>query len=134
MKKTWKEAIETADLAAIAGLVEQEGNLDSRDEHGQTALMLASRAGSIDTVRLLVRRGASLDVTAKYGLTALMLAVVNDHNEVACELIRAGADVEKLGSGAPGFAGRTALDLARERRQDEVVRLLEGTSRTHRSQ
>ena len=40
-------------------------------------------------------------------------------------LIMAGADVSLQGTGAPGFAGKTALDLARARQQQEVVALLE---------
>jgi DNA-binding phage protein len=44
-----------------------------------------------------------------------MLAIVGGHEAVARELARAGADRTLRGSGAPGFAGKTAQDLARER-------------------
>lgn len=87
-------------------------DLNARDRYGQTALMLAAVRGHAGAVRDLVDRGADLDVTAKYGLSALMLAVVNRHAEVARILIRAGADLNLEGSGAPGFAGRTARELA----------------------
>jgi ankyrin repeat protein len=56
-----------------------------------------------------------LNVTAKYRLSALMLAIVAGHAEIASSLARAGADLTLQGGGAPGFAGKTAYDLAVER-------------------
>jgi ankyrin repeat protein len=44
-----------------------------------------------------------------------MLAIVNGHEKVAERLIAAGADLSIRGTGAPGFAGRTAADLASAR-------------------
>src|SRR5207248_8244131 len=64
---------------------------------------------------LLIVQGAALDHTAKYGLSALMLAAVRGHTDVVSRLIDAGADVSLRGTGAPGFAGKTALDLATAR-------------------
>ena len=63
-------------------------------------------------VEALVAAGADLDVTAKYSLSALMLAITAGHVEVARVLARAGANLDIRGSGAPGFAGKTAHDLA----------------------
>jgi ankyrin repeat protein len=70
--------------------------------------------------------GAALDYTSKSSLSALMLAVVNGHRDTARLLIAAGADVTLRGSGSPGFAGKTARDLARARGDDELERFLEG--------
>lgn len=92
-----------------------DSDVDARDRYGQTALMLAAHHGRLEAVRALLDRGADLNVTAKYGLSALMLAIVGGHETVARELARAGADRSLRGSGAPGFAGKTAQDLARER-------------------
>ena len=44
-----------------------------------------------------------------------MLAVVGGHPRVARRLVAAGADATITGSGAPGFQGKTAADLATER-------------------
>jgi uncharacterized protein len=41
-----------------------------------------------------------------------MLAVVAGHAGLARTLVRAGADLAVRGTGAPGFAGKTAYDLA----------------------
>ncbi len=74
--------------------------------------MLAARHGHLGAIECLVRHGANLNVTAKYGLSALMLAIVAGQEEVACALVRAGADLKIRGTGAPGFSGMRAYDLA----------------------
>jgi ankyrin repeat protein len=63
-------------------------------------------------VETLIENGADLNVTAKYNLSALMLAVIAGDRRIARMLARAGADLSIKGSGAPGFAGKTAYDLA----------------------
>jgi hypothetical protein len=84
--------------------------------------------GRAGLVQWLVDRGAAQDHTAKFGLSALMLAVVNGHTDVVRILLRAGADAGLRGTGAPGFAGRTALDLADARGDREMASLLGGAA------
>ena len=115
MDSMWHEAIKSADAAAIGELLDRGVDIDARDRHGQTGLMLAAHAGHRNVVAVLVERGADLNATAKFGLSAVMLAVVAGHPEIARLLARAGADLSLKGSGAPGFAGKTALDLAAAR-------------------
>jgi uncharacterized protein (DUF924 family) len=124
MTKVWEDAIGRGDVDAVRDLLRRGIDADARDRHGQTALMLAAHAGHRDVVAALVEHGAALDVTAKFGLSALMLAVVAGHPEVARLLARAGADRALRGTGAPGFAERTARDLALERGQSELAREL----------
>jgi ankyrin repeat protein len=109
-------------VQALSAILAEGADVDARDRFGQTALMLAALHGHLEAVRLLVEFGADLDVTAKFGLSATMLAVVNHHESVARALAEAGADLRLTGTGAPGFAGSTAQDLARER---GLVRLAE---------
>jgi ankyrin repeat protein len=77
--------------------------------------MLAAHGGHLATVQLLVEHGADLNITAKFGLSAMMLAVVAGHEEIALALARAGADLTLRGTGASGFAGKTAANLATDR-------------------
>lgn len=116
----WHRAAATGDVEAVRDLVRAGTDLDARDRYGQTGLMLAAQHGHREVVALLVASGAALDVTAKYGLTALMLAIVAGHADVARVLVRAGADLAVRGTGAPGFAGQTAYDLARARGMDDL--------------
>jgi uncharacterized protein len=125
MRPEWKQACEAGDVERIGALIDAGFDPNARDEHGQTALMNAAKHGHEPVVRLLIDRGADLDHHAKFGFTALMLAIVNMRVSIAEMLIAAGADVSRRGTGAPGFFDKDALALARDRGQDEIVRLLE---------
>jgi ankyrin repeat protein len=109
---TWERAVRRGDVQAVRDLLRAGTDVDARDRHGQTALMLAAHRGHGEIAALLVEAGADLNVAAKHNLTALMLAIVAGHAAVARALIRAGADLDVRGTGAPGFAGKTAYDLA----------------------
>jgi len=108
--------------------LESGADVDARDRYGQTALMLAARNGHLASVRVLLEHGAELDSTAKYHLSALMLAVINAHLEIVQLLLDAGADPRIEGSGAPGFAGKTALQIAEDLRRSEIVALIRSSS------
>lgn len=82
--------------------------------------MLASHGGHRELVEVLIARGADLNVIAKFSLSALMLAVIACHTDIARLLVRAGADLRLKGSGAPGFADKTAYDLAISREMREL--------------
>src|SRR5262245_6192839 len=112
MTPAWREAVTRGDADAVRALLRDGADVDARDRHGQTGLMRAAHGGHTEVASVLLEHGAAPDVTAKYGLSALMLAVVGGHPETARLLVRAGADRSLRGSGAPGFAGKTARDLA----------------------
>src|SRR5437660_4082651 len=60
----------------------------------ETALMTASRTGSVRGVTALLAKGANVNAKESYrGETALMWAAAENHPEVAKLLIAAGADV-----------------------------------------
>lgn len=120
MDAGWGKAVTQGDVQAVRRLISAGADVDARDRHGQSALMLAAHRGDLEVAAALVERGADLDVTAKYQLSALMLAVVAGHVDVVRLLARAGADLTLRGSGAPGFAGKTAYDLAVARGMAEL--------------
>lgn len=125
MTDEWRNVVERGDVPALERLLAAGADVDARDGHGQTGLMLAARAGGADTVRALLRHRAALNHTAKYGLSALMLAALNGHLEVVRLLVEAGADRTLRGTGAPGFFGKTAADLAAERGDAPMRKVLE---------
>ena len=110
MDADWENAVKRGDVQRVRGR-----DVDARDSHGQTALMLAAHAGHRAVVEELIAHGAELNTTAKYGLSALMLALVAGHADVARLLADAGTDLGLRGTGAPGFAGKSAYDLAVDR-------------------
>ena len=112
MNPDWADALRRGDTETLERLLDAGADINALDRHGQTSLMRAARDGQLNVVRLLVNRGAALDHCAKYRLTALMLAVIGGHSAIVKLLVDAGADTTLRGSGAPGFHGRTALELA----------------------
>lgn len=120
MNTTWQNAVTTGHLDAVRELLQLGADVDARDRYGQTALMLAAQRGHRAVVETLIAHGADLNVTAKFGLSALMLAIIAGHVEIARLLGRAGSDLSIRGTGAPGFADKTAHDLAAERGMREL--------------
>jgi ankyrin repeat protein len=115
MDAVWEDAIKRGDVQTVLDLLGRGVDIDARDRYGQTGLMLAAHAGHQEVVETLIAHRANLNVTAKFGLSALMLAIVAGHAEVALLLAKAGADLSLRGTGAPGFADKTACDLAENR-------------------
>lgn len=124
MNPGWEGAAIAGDVVAARALLQSGADINALDRFGQTALMLAAHGGHEALVEALIAHGADLNVTAKFRLSALMLAVVAGHAGIARRLARAGADRSLQGSGAPGFAGKTAYDLAVERKMEELYEVL----------
>jgi len=121
MDVCWEEAVRRGDADVMRDLLSRGIDPNARDPHGQTGLMLAAHAGHLAAVQLLVDHRVDFNVTAKFGLSAVMLAVTAGHKEIARVLARAGADLRLRGTGAPGFAGKTAADLAGARGWNDLA-------------
>ena len=121
MDVCWEEAVRRGDADVMRDLLFRGIDPNARDPHCQTGLMLAAHAGHLAAVQLLVDHRVDLNVTAKFGLSAVMLAVTAGHKEIAQVLARAGADLRLRGTGAPGFAGKTAADLAGARGWNDLA-------------
>jgi len=120
----WEQAAKRGDASSLTSQIAAGVDVNALDRFGQSALMLASQRGHLEAVRILIDAGADLDTTAKFGLSATMLAVINHHESVARELAAAGANLRIVGSGAPGFAGKSAAELARDRGLDALANAL----------
>jgi ankyrin repeat protein len=120
----WEAASSGGDVGALRRLVAAGHDIDALDGYGQTALMRAAHAGQLSAVEWLIEHDAELDHASKFHLTALMLAVIADHPEIARALVRAGADTSVTGTGAPGFHGKTAGDLALDRGDKRLARFI----------
>jgi uncharacterized protein len=133
VKADWEQAVRRGDLECLKRLLTAGADINARDRYGQTALMIAARNGESSVARFLMENGAGLDYTAKYGLSALMLAVIGGHADIIRALVEAGADLTIRGTGAPGFAGKMALELATARSLCDMAALLRGSSRPQSS-
>ncbi len=127
MRREWEQAVRQGAIDTLERLFTTGVDINARDGHGQTALMLAVLEDRDDVARWLVEHGAALDHTAKFGLSALMLAVVRGRVDIVRRLTEAGANRSLRGTNAPGFAGKTALDLAVARGDEEMIEILRST-------
>ncbi len=57
-------------------------DINARNDHNQTALMLAAQKGNIDLIKLYIDHGADINLYDNYGDTALSLAERNNHYNV----------------------------------------------------
>jgi len=87
-----------AAAAAEADPDVEGGAIATGTRGGVSALMMATREESIETVRALLDGGAKVDQTAADGTTALIVATQNGHADIAKLLIERGADVNLANS------------------------------------
>jgi ankyrin repeat protein len=118
----WERAARQGDSQSLAAQIAAGADVNALDRFGQSALMLTAQRGHLEAVQVLIRSRADLNKTAKFGMSAIMLAVVNQHESVARALADAGANLQLVGSGAPGFAGKTAAQLARDAGLEALAR------------
>jgi ankyrin repeat protein len=111
-------AIRNNDIARLTALVRDGADVNAKDRHGETPLMYAASAGSLDAMKFLLSHGAEVNAQNQFGSTALIWSAT-DLEKVRL-LIAHGAN--------PNLAtkrGRTALLIAALSDQSEaIVRLL----------
>ena len=88
-------ASENRNAQMVTLLVENGADPNLALLSGETAVMIAARAGSEDVVRALATAGADLDRSATRGQTALMWAAANHHPATVKVLLDYGAAVDQ---------------------------------------
>jgi ankyrin repeat protein len=76
-------------------------------KYGDTALMMASRTGNTDAIRVLLDHGARLNTKETWGDTTALMWAVSEHHAAAVKLlIDRGADVSARSKFVPSTTGR----------------------------
>jgi hypothetical protein len=115
-------AADTGDEDTVRALIAVGTDVNARDAHDRTALMIAAENGHGAVASILLENGADPNAVGRHvGDTALMNAAYRGHADIVTVLIGHGADVN-----AVRRDGVTALILAaRKDRVDIVETLLE---------
>lgn len=114
------KAVELDNESAVVALALRGFDLNSQNEKGDSGLHVGLREGSLKVVNfLLTQRAVRVELHNRQGESPLMIAAIRGHLDVARQLIRRGAEVNK-----PGW---TPLHYAASRAEPDsgdMVRLL----------
>ena len=95
--------------------------IDITNEFGNTAFMLATSYNRTDVLRCLIEKGENVNQQTRYTRwTALHIASYKNHTDVIKILLQYGARTD-----IKNIKGRTPIDLARDRNNEEAVALLQ---------
>ncbi len=100
-------------------LFNKGAKIESSDEKGQTAIMLAAHFGCTATVDFLITKNANLKAKDKWNNTPTMFAARKGHTAIVAAFIKAGADLH-----TPALYGNTALSFAVEEKHIGTALLL----------
>ena len=103
-------------LEVVEFLIDNDADVDARDDDGRSALTWAIERNNFAMVDLILEAGADINQTADDGRTPFSWARERD---MAVKLIDAGADIEE-----PDAEGRNALMRAARRSQPGTVQVL----------
>ncbi|KAL9095882.1 MAG: hypothetical protein Q9165_001879 [Trypethelium subeluteriae] len=113
------------DMRALTRLIDFDGDVDERNENGQTPIMVAADTGDFKVVKLLLNK-ARLDVQDKLGQTLLHQIPKKHGGEHMLEMILSHARVNgrHIEVNAAGIGGRTPLHEAVRAGKSKAIRLL----------
>ena len=94
-------------------------NVNTQDNSGQTALILASIEGYKDIVKILLQKEANVNIQDHYGQTALILASIEGYKDIVKILLQKEANVN-----IQDHYGQTALIYASQYGHKDIVKLL----------
>lgn len=113
------KAIRNIDIVSLNVLLAQDAEIDSVDENGNTALMLASKIGNPRMIKIILAHNPTINMKNNMGYTALMIASEQGQVHIVEQLLRRGADPT-----LKNRDGLTASDLALRNGQPQTVNLL----------
>ena len=118
------------ELGTVLDCIRRGTNLNICDQHGQTALMLASFYGHSKIVELLLEDGADETMVDKQGKTALIFAVEGTNPDVVAKIILDHREQWDIFSFLGEYVnhtdkkGDTALTIAYRRNLNNIVKIL----------
>ncbi|KAM7494694.1 hypothetical protein LguiB_029303 [Lonicera macranthoides] len=112
--------INVGDVEGLRSGLASGVNKETRDSEGRTALHFACRYGKVEWAKVLIEAGAEVDALDKNKNTPLHYAAVYGVKECVTLLMEKGAVVTRQ-----NLYGMTPVDVAKLKKQHEVLELLE---------
>ncbi|EQC31887.1 TKL protein kinase [Saprolegnia diclina VS20] len=112
------EAVERGDTAAVAELLHDGADPNSRNKIGEPALFVAAMEGHVDIAEMLLNAGATVDLETPRGATALMISPASGSVDLVKLLLKHGANVNHSNGDGTTLAAAVQLGL------DEIVQVL----------
>ena len=119
LRKKFVEAVWSGELEKVEKFLVQGVDVDLRDEDNTTPLIISSRKGYPEIVKLLLSKAAEVDATDNSRSTPLLGSSENGHIEVVKLLMAAGANVD-----LKDMDGGNALAVASRNGHLKVVEML----------
>ena len=113
------KAVSNRDVNAVTDYIKSGGDINAKDQWGNTALVWGAHYGYTDIVKLLIDAKANLDLKDVMNQTALMKASDKGHTDIVKILISVNADVN-----VKDIRGQTALIMASQNGHADIVKLL----------
>jgi ankyrin repeat protein len=114
-------AVNARNYDIVKLLIDAGANVTSQDQYGYTALMWAINDRSWDSIPLLLATMKGINIQNYEGDTALHMAIdYRSYDDIVFFLVEKGADMI-----LKNRAGKTALDIAKEKNYVKIVDLLE---------
>jgi ankyrin repeat protein len=104
----------------VAQLLAKGADVNAVDRLMKNAMTYAAGEGRTEVVKLFIAKGVNPNTLYEHELTALMWAAGGGHAETVRALLDAGAN-----TGLKDDRGKTAADIARELKFEDVAKLIE---------
>lgn len=111
------------DIATLSNLVDRGADIESRDSHGRTALLVATHHDAVNAARLLIEAGADVNAMDDISDSPYLYAGAEGRLEILRLTLANGANLASVNR-----YGGTALIPAAHHGHVETVRLLLGTA------
>lgn len=110
------------DVRMVKLLLSKGANINARKKTAETPLHVAVEENAKEVAQVLLdRKGVDVDAQSIFGETALYRAVVFGNQRMVQLLLERGAD-----PGIPNKYGRLAVEMAKDLKYRNMVKLLEG--------
>jgi ankyrin repeat protein len=113
------QAALAGDIHQCDNLLSKGANVNGAGTHAMKPIMSAAKDAHLETVKYLVSRGADVNAHNDSG-SALMWAVDSGNEEIVQFLLLSGTNVRWTNA-----LGETALDFARTKKANNMIRILE---------